>query len=335
MSARRIRFTAPETVEIESIPEPTPDADEVRIRTTCSAISSGTERLVYRGEAPADLPADPELTSLDGDLSFPLSYGYAAVGDVDAVGDAVDDAWLGRTVFAFEPHASAFTASPDAVQPVPDGVAAAEATLLPTVETAVNFLLDGEPRIGERVGVFGQGMVGLVTTALLSAAPLSDLVTVDATPARRDRSERLGADRSLAPGSAAVDRLREGDPPGRDLVYELSGTPDALDDAIAAAGYGGRVVVGSWYGTKPVDLDLGGSFHRDRISVESSQVSTVAPELRGRWSADRRLDVAWEWLDRLDPDPILTHRIPFAEAADAYELLEERPDEAVGVLLTY
>ncbi|WP_281194685.1 zinc-binding alcohol dehydrogenase [Halorubrum sp. F4] len=335
MTARRLRFTGPRTVEIESIPDPTPAPDEVRVRTTVSAISSGTERLVYRGEAPTDLPADPALESLDGDLSFPLSYGYAAVGEVDAVGDEVDPDWLGRRTFAFEPHASAFTAAPEQLQPVPEGITDAQAALFPTVETAVNFLMDGNPRIGERAGVFGQGMVGLATTALLAESSLSELVTVDACAARRERSERLGADRSLPPGTDAVDRLREGDPPGRDLTYELSGAPAALDDAIAATGYDGRVVVGSWYGTKPAELDLGGTFHRGRITVESSQVSTIEPALRGRWSLERRREVAWERLARLDLDPILTHRIPLAEAGDAYELLEERPDEAVGVLLTY
>ncbi|RAW45001.1 oxidoreductase [Halorubrum sp. 48-1-W] len=335
MTARRLRFTGPRTVEVESFQAPTPAADEVRVRTTVSAISSGTERLVYRGEAPTDLPADPALESFDGDLSFPLSYGYAAVGEVDAAGDAVDPGWHGRRVFAFEPHASAFTASPERLQPVPEGITDAQAALFPTVETAVNFLMDGNPRIGERVGVFGQGMVGLATTALLADSSASELVTVDACDARRERSERLGADRSLPPGADAVDRLREGDPPGRDLVYELSGAPAALDDAIAAAGYDGRVVVGSWYGTKPAELALGGNFHRGRIAVESSQVSTIEPALRGRWSLERRREVAWDRLARIDLDPILTHRIPLAEAGDAYELLEEQPEEAVGVLLTY
>ena len=335
MTARRLKFTAPRAVDIERIPDPTPGPDEVRVETILSAISSGTERLVYRGEAPADLPADTALESMDGDLSFPLAYGYAAVGEVDAVGEDVDSAWLGRRVFAFEPHASAFTADPSSLEPVPSGVSDAQATLLPTVETAVTFLLDGHPRVGERVGVFGQGMVGLATTALLAASPLGELVTVDACGARRTLSERLGADVSVEPGETAVDRLRAGEPAGRDLTYELSGAPAALDDAIAATGYDGRVVVGSWYGTKPVELDLGGTFHRDRIDVSSSQVSTIDPALGGRWSPSRRLDVAWEWLERLDLAPLLTHRVDLSAAEEAYELLESSPNEAVGILFSY
>lgn len=335
MSARRLRFTAPRTVAVETFPTPTPGPAEVRVETTVSAISSGTERLVYRGEAPDTLAVDSALASLDGDLSFPLSYGYAAVGTVDAVGEAVDDDWLGRRVFAFEPHASTFTTRPDALLPVPAGVSDAQAALIPTVETAVNFLLDGTPRVGERVGVFGQGMIGLTTTALLAHSPLTELLTVDACGFRRSLSERLGADESHPPGQEAISRLREGEPAGLDLAYELSGAPAALNDAVDSVGYDGRVIVGSWYGTKPVELDLADGFHRDRIDIESSQVSTIDPARRGRWSVDRRRAVACEWVQRLDLEPLLTHRFDLSAADEAYELLESSPDEAVGVVFTY
>jgi len=54
--------------------------------------------------------------------------------------------------------------------------------------------------------------------------------------------------------------------------------------------YSGRVVIGSWYGSKPVQLDLGGAFHRSRIRLISSQVSSLAPELSGRWDKSRRFE---------------------------------------------
>lgn len=332
---KRIHFRAPESVAVEAVERPSVDADEVGVRTRVSAISPGTERLIYRGEAPAELPADETFDSLEGSLSFPLCYGYAVVGRVDRVGEHVDDAWLGRRVFGFHPHASYFTAAPEDLHVVPDEIGDEDATYLPFVETAVNFLLDGAPAIGERVGVFGQGLVGLLTTALLAAHPLEDLVTVDRYESRRELSEALGADESLAPEDDVIERLRRGDPAGRDLTYELSGNPEALDDAIDATGYDGTVLVGSWYGTTTAELDLGGRFHRQRITVESSQVSTLAPSVRGRWSIDRRLAVAWDWLDRLPIDRLCTHRVPIDDAPEAYRLLEEDPDEAIGVLLTY
>jgi threonine dehydrogenase-like Zn-dependent dehydrogenase len=122
---------------------------------------------------------------------------------------------------------------------------------------------------------------------------------------------------------------------GADLTYELSGEPRALDQAIAGTRFDGRVVIGSWYGRKRVDLDLGGRFHRSRIRLIASQVSTLAPGWTGRWTKSRRLDVAWEMLRQVKPARLITHRFPIAEAPLAYALLDEHAEEAIQVMLTY
>ena len=75
-----------------------------------------------------------------------------------------------------------------------------------------------------------------------------------------------------------------------DLCFELSGAPSALNTAISLTGFDGRIMIGSWYGQKQSGLDLGGRFHRSRIRLISSQVSTIAPELTGRWDKDRRFE---------------------------------------------
>ncbi|NHN48473.1 zinc-binding alcohol dehydrogenase [Halostella sp. JP-L12] len=339
MTGRSLRFTASRSVEVRERPVPDPDDDEVLVETTASAISPGTELLIYRGEAPTEMEADETIDALAGDLSFPLSYGYAAVGRVAEVGREVDEAWRDRRVFAFNPHESHFVAGPDDLIPVPEERSDAEAAMLPNVETAVNFALDARPRVGERVAVFGQGVVGLLTTAVLASFPLASLRTADCYETRRATSEALGADESVDPArDDVVERLRGDDgegADGADLSVELSGDPAALDRAIDVTGFDGRVVVGSWYGTKRADLDLGGRFHRSRIELMSSQVSTVDPELRGRWTSERRIETAWDRLDRIDVDRLITHRVPIEDASEAYRLLDERPDEAIGVLLTY
>jgi len=346
---RALVFTGRREVSVKREPRVEPEPGEVSVSTTVSAISPGTELLVYRDEAPDDLPADSELEAIDGDLAYPLRYGYAAVGEVDAAGDAVADGWLGETVFAFAPHASQFTARPETLLRVPDGVSPEAAALFPTVETAVNLVLDGAPRIGERVVVFGQGVVGLTTAALLERFPLDQLVAVEPVDARRRLSRSLGVDYACAPGALEALGATDGDGAaatgggpgdgsgagGADLVYELSGNPEALDAAVDVADFDGRVIVGSWYGTKPVDLDLGGRFHRSRVSLESSQVSTVDPGLRGRWDRDRRHAVAWDRLVELPVERFPFERLPIDDAPIAYELLDDDPDADVGVLLTY
>lgn len=337
MTARSLFFTGPRQVDVREKPLPEPAADEVRVRTEVSAISPGTELLIYRGDAPKGMAVDETIDALPGEFEFPLTYGYAAVGRVTATGADVSEEWIDTAVFAFHPHESHFTATPDELVPLSGECSMEEAAFLANVECAVNFLMDGRPVIGECVAVFGQGVVGLLTTALLSQYPLDSLVTIDLDDRRRELSEQFGADSALDPAATdVVTRLRDDDASsGIDLTYELTGDPDVLDQAIDVMAYDSRLVVGSWYGEKRATLDLGGRFHRNRGQLVSSQVSTIAPRYSGRWSKARRLDVAHHCLSRLDLTELVTHRIPIEQAPDAYQTLDERQHEAVQVLLTY
>lgn len=336
MTARSVQFTGPREVRVRDREVPEPDAGEVQVRTEVSAISPGTELLIYRDEVPEEMAADETIDVLTGDFEYPLRYGYATVGVVERVGENVDSDWNGRRVFAFHPHESRFCAPVCDLVGVPAGIASETAALLATAETAISFALDGCPKIGERVVVYGQGVVGLLTTALLDRYPLDRLVTIDAIERRRARSEALGADASLPPTADLDSHLDgEGGAAGADLAYELSGNPEALNAAIDATGYSGRVVIGSWYGEKRAELDLGHDFHRSRITLQSSQVSTIEPEYTGRWDAERRIDAAWDVLRCIECSTLVTHRVPVERAPEAYRLLDERPEEAIGVVLTY
>ncbi|MCB0122793.1 MAG: oxidoreductase, partial [Caldilineaceae bacterium] len=117
--------------------------------------------------------------------------------------------------------------------------------------------------------------------------------------------------------------------------YELTGNPAVLTDAINCTGYSGRVVIGSWYGQKRAAIDLGGHFHRNRIQLIGSQVSTIAPQLQGRWSKTRRFETAWHMLESLDYTQLITHRLPVNDAAQAYQLLDQQPADLLQVVLTY
>ena len=94
--ARTVYFTAPYEVAVRETSVSDPAPEELVVEASVSAISPGTELLLYRGEMPDSLPADVSIDALEGDLSYPARYGYAAVGDVIDAGSAVDDAWVGR-----------------------------------------------------------------------------------------------------------------------------------------------------------------------------------------------------------------------------------------------
>ena len=341
MKRLALYFIGPRQVAVREEPLPELVPGQVLVKTILSAISPGTELLVYRQQVPADQPIDEPIAALSGSFSFPLKYGYSVVGRVVATGSQVDASWQGRIVYAFHPHESLFMASPDELMLVPDNVPAEEAIFLANMETAVNFLMDGQPLLGEQVVVFGQGIVGLLTTALLAQFPLASLVTLDRYPVRRRASQQLGAHDSLDPeAEAALQRVRsllQGTRPypGADLTYELSGSLSALSQAIAVTGFDGRIVIGSWYGQKQADLDLGGRFHRSRIRLMASQVSTLSPGLSGRWTKARRFQVAWRMLGEVKPSRFISRRFPIAEAPEAYRLLDESPGEVIQVILTY
>jgi threonine dehydrogenase-like Zn-dependent dehydrogenase len=176
-------------------------------------------------------------------------------------------------------------------------------------------------------------VVGLLTASLLREFPLESLVAVDGFELRR-RALEIDGQRSKVESLAPLDlRLATFDP--FDLVFELSGSPSALNDAIGQTVFSGRIVIGSWYGQKRAEINLGGDFHRSRIKLISSQVSTISPELSGRWDKSRRFDVAWQALARIKPEKWITHRFPIEEADKAYQLLDENPQETIQVIINY
>jgi 2-desacetyl-2-hydroxyethyl bacteriochlorophyllide A dehydrogenase len=327
MRSTALYFVAPRSVETREEELREPSEGEVLVEADVSAISAGTELLLYRGELDEGTRLDETLPSLSDGFHYPFRYGYAAAGRIVALGAKVPAALRDRRVFAFEPHGSHFLARADGLVFVPENVSQERAALLPSVETAANLVLDGRPLIGERVLVVGQGVVGLVTTSILARFPLARLVTSDPIDARRRVSERLGAHASVRP-----EELGEGD---FDLTFELSGSPAALTGAIATTGNEGRLVVGSWYGNKSAEIGFGTHFHRGRLTVISSQVSHLAPCLSARWDERRRVAVAFEHLATLPLEGLVTHRVGISEAADAYRLLDQHPESCLQVLLSY
>jgi len=345
---KTVYFTAPQQVELREESLPALSADDVLVETICSSISAGTEMLVYRGQFPK---LDDVHDNLSSNLKYPLAYGYACVGVVRDIGNQVDKNWRDKLVFGFQPHTTHFITRTESLIPAPASLPAEACSFLPNMETAVNLIQDAAPILGERVLVLGQGIVGLLVASLLKEFPLELLVTSDRYAIRREASLKLGVNNSFDPANKKSSDIvipnNHMDPTTGisthqsayvqtfDLVFELSGSPSALNDAIALTTFSGRVVIGSWYGEKKAQIDLGSSFHRSRIKLISSQVSTIAPELSGRWDKARRFKVAWETLERIQPQKWITHRFPITEASQAYQLLDENPQETIQVVFEY
>lgn len=322
-------FTGPKQVEVRAQPVPQPGPGQVRVRVLASAISAGTEKVAYRGLWPQDALLDEFLPMLRRPARYPFPYGYACVGRVDAVGPGVDAAWLGKRVFAFHPHQSHLLARPEELLPIPSQVSDDDALFYPNMETAITLVHDARPLLGEQVVVFGLGVVGLLTTALLARFPLQVLWGVDPLTRRRQAGVQAGAHRALHPQEL------DGYPSMADVSLELSGAAQALQQALEITRFHGKVVVGSWYGQQRLSLLFGDHVHRSRLQLVFSQVSTLAPELTGRWDRARRSQQVWNWLAVVRPSRWITHRFPITQAAQAYQLVDQHPEQCLQVVLTY
>ncbi|MFK7805511.1 MAG: zinc-binding alcohol dehydrogenase [Anaerolineae bacterium] len=331
---RFIQFSAPKRAEMQTEPVAEPKAGEVLVQTACSAVSAGTELLVYRGDLPDSMQLDATIEDLKTQIdAWPVRYGYANVGRVTKLGDGVESSWENRYVFAFNPHESHFVAKLENLMQIPTGIDPEDAAFLPNMETAVSFVMDSRPLIGETIVVMGLGIVGQLTLKLLAQMSLGRLIGIDPVESRRNIALESGATAVFNPTDPAlIDALGEG---GADAVLELSGNPAALNSAVHLAGYNGRILIGSWYGKKQAPLDLGSSFHRSNIEIFASQVSRLHPNLTGRWTKERRLEVAWKMIAKHRPSTFITHRPDVSEATAIYEMLDQRPEEALQVLFKY
>lgn len=313
--ARALLHTAPRRVEIRELPTPRPAADEVLVRTVCSGVSGGTEMLVYRGEVPAETPLDDTIDALGGTFCYPFAYGYACVGEI---------AESGQTVFAFHPHQDVFAARADELIALP-AIDPAQATLFPLVETALQVTLDAGVGYRDRVVVLGAGVLGLLTSLLLERAGWRPLVA-EPQAWRRALASSLGTT-AVAPQELAKERVP--------LVIDASGNPDAPAEALNMLAHEGTLLIASWFGAKPVVLPLGGAFHRRRLVIRSTQVSTVPARLCATWTRSRRRREAVELLSELPLGQLCTHVFDFDHAAEAFKAVDQGLPGLMHAVLDY
>lgn len=332
LEARAVWFAAARTAELKTEEVPAPGTGEVRVKTIASAISHGTEMLVYRGEVPEDL--DLDLPTLSGSYDLPIKFGYAAVGRVlDAGPGATLDP--GEPVFVHHPHQDLFVVPANLAVRLPDDLDPTSGLFFANAETALGVVHDAPLHLGETAVVFGQGVVGLLVTRLLKLAGADRVFAVDPLEKRRELALEMGADEALSPEDLAARLLEATGGRGADVAVEASSSGAALQSAVDAVADEGTVVVASWYGTKAVSLSLGGRFHRGRVKLRSSQVGRINPELNPRWDRDRRTQTVLGLLPELRPERLVSHRIPLRDAPAAYRLVDENPEETVQVILTH
>ena len=270
----------------------------------------------------------------DETMKYPLAYGYSLVGVVTKCAEDVPDAkdLVGKLVFTFSPHSSNVIVDRDSIKIVPDGISARDAIFMPSVETALSIVHDAHVRVGEKVAIYGQGLIGLLVNAILSSTHQTEIVqsgnlgTVTVFDTISDRlaaASKMGSSQALLPSEAA-------NAGPFDVSIEVSGNNRALQSAIDHTANGGRVIVGSWYGNADISLKLGIDFHRSHKVIQTSQVSEIPAKLQTLWSKERRFELTWELVKQLRPSRLITKEVSLDNAQEAYTLLDKGKEIAVA-----
>ncbi|WP_246277538.1 zinc-dependent alcohol dehydrogenase [Phytohabitans rumicis] len=331
---RRLLFTEPGRVEVIEERLPGLGPGEVYARTVLSGVSHGTEMAWLRGEAAAlHRTWDAERrVYLDGaGRDFPVAPGYETVAAVAEIGSEVTDVRVGDLVYLDRPHADGHIVASGTARAglVPPDVAAERAVFWPLARVALGGVHDAAIQVGETVVVTGLGTVGLLVAQLARRAGATKVIGVDRHPLRLEAGASLGAhvvDAATSDVAAEVRRITG--PAGADAAIEASGSYRGLHEAIRSCAVGGRVAtVASYHGDQP-GLRLGEEYHRNRITLISSMtVNGCVHRQYPLWTLDRLNRTARDMVSSgaLCVDGLITHRVPFRSAVDAYALILDTP----------
>ncbi len=359
-------------IELQEVPTPTAPPGGVLIRVTHSVISSGTEKmkvaqakmnLIQKARARPDqvrkvmevarnLGWKAALEKVRNRLESPSPMGYSAAGIVVAVdplntrfrvGDRVA---CGGAECAF--HAE-YVAVPDLLTAaVPDAVPNWQAAYTTLSSIALQSVRQTEPRLGDRVLVLGQGLVGLLITNLLQVNG-ARVMAVDLLPSRRSFCEAMGAEKTVILGQQNLaDEIRAWtDGIGVDSVIlctaSESNTP--VEQAADALRDRGRIVVVGitkvdlpWrtFSEKEIEVRYSRSYGPGRYDTTYEWGGSDYPIGYVRWTEQRNFDAVLHLMSQgqLHLESLTTRRVPLAEALSIYQTLATDSKD-IGIVLEY
>jgi bacteriochlorophyllide a dehydrogenase len=328
MKANAVVLKDRNQVSFETVDCPDPGENDVVVTVTHSWISNGTEGSYLRGERiDGDTPWRP------GDPHpFPVASGYQKVGIVDWVGSAVTDLKKGDAVFVsvskingmFEPragHISPSVSSRGAVIKLPPGLDPVAYSGL--VLTQVGYNCGERPRFepGDAAVVVGDGLVGQWAGQMLAARG-AEVVMVGR---HEDRlSHFTSGETMLEAGGDWVAAIKEKFPQGLQVGVDTVGSLKVMAQLESSMKRFGHLVSAGFYGTE------------DCMALQPPRYKELSIDLVSGATPDRLVKtmelVAQGVLKTL---PLITHRFPVSQAADAWDLIETKREPVMGVVLEW
>jgi 2-desacetyl-2-hydroxyethyl bacteriochlorophyllide A dehydrogenase len=332
MKAPAVVFVEPKRMEISDLEVPEIGSDQVGIRTAFSGVSQGTERWALTGR----------YGHFDRDYSayYPCSPGYQAAGVVDATGDMVTDLSVGDHVFTMGTHFrdpelkypgpcqashSAYLVAPRSqVWRIEPGVDLAGASLFHMAGVSRHGVRLTQVKADELVAVIGLGMIGQMS-AQAARRVGARVIATDLISARVEAAARHSADRAVDANSERLeDVVGAESPSGADIVIDTTGDQRMFDRCLALIRPEGRIAMQGYY-PDPISIDFHPT-HMKRPLV--SFPCGWDDEFNGELAEDMARG-------RIAITPLITHRIPFRDAPDAYELVVNHPERSLGMVLDW
>ena len=324
---KRIVFKEKGLVGVEDFEINEPEQSQILIKTASSLISSGTET--------AFLMALPNTTG-----RFPMYPGYSNAGVVAAVGTKTSKFKVEDRVVSREHHASHVLADEDDLIRIPEGLSFDEASFFALGSIALQGVRKAYIELGESVLVLGQGLVGNLALQLAKLSGGMPVIGVDMYDYRLGISEKCGADHVYNPSRAdleeAVNEATDGK--GADVVIEATGNPKAISTALELAGKYGRVIIlGSPRGTSEVNFYS--AVHKKGVSVIGAHedMRPLYESSHGWWTErdDSPLVVKLIGKGLLRVRDLVTVKMSFRRATEAYKRLTESKDNTLGIILNW
>ena len=348
MMPRELIAVAPKKLALRWYEEPPLKPDEVRIRSVLSAEKHGTTLALYRGETPfKEKIFDPKLKIFirreeadEWRPQFPMSMGNMTVGIVTEVGSQVKGFKVGDRVYGYLPIKETHTVKEDDVKLAPPDLRDEEIVCIDPAAVALMAVREGHVRLGDRVAVFGLGAIGLMTVQMAKLSGAIMVIGVEPIKRRRELAENYGADMVINPieCDTGLEIKRATFNIGVDVAIDTSGSYQALHHAIRGTAYGGTIVPVSWYHGDATGLNLGEEWHFNRqVMVSGARVESQPYRDYPRWNSERVYETIINLFRKkmLKIDGMLYPIVNFEDVIEAYNLIDERPEETVKLGVRY
>lgn len=306
----------------------------ILLETLSSLISAGTELAVYAGTHIGYTLPNAVFPKL------PHYPGYASLGRVVAVGDAVEHVKPGDRLMAEVPHAthSLIDAEDENYVKVPAQIADHIAPLIRMAEIALTAIRLAPIQLGDTAAVIGLGLVGQLTAQLYRLSGSNPTIGIDLIPERLAVAASNGLN-TLPAGNGdletKVERLLGGRRP--DVVVEATGNPIVLSQCLQLAKTGGRVLaLGSPRGK--VELDVYSHIHRKGIElIGAHEFANRYENTPAHWTQRRNLKLLTDLFGdgRLQGHNLISHVIKPAELPTIYGQIHRNPERYLGVVIDW